>query len=320
MHQAHNIPWHILSTHLKAAFDDNRVTPTRSHITPKNAQDPALQPALVHFIRKFTAAIRAFSETERLKYPATFDAPTSGPLFSDTLKARYPDYLNSRNQDIALWIAQGPHYHTSHGDFADVIKVLIHEREMETLLMLANHPLIRIRDLHMLSWGHHFGWSRTKEEALSAYLFFNTAEALGILEDQSYTNLNIYGGLLNTLASRMDFPAQQVTHREFFQDIGLLESIEKMPWDYEYRIYKSKSLPVHKDYTRFQGYIKKLFEVLYMYDVVARECGLEDGPGGPLNWEVDIAKTVPFLGIVKVEDEYLEDENSWIHYLKPKST
>ncbi|KAF9031602.1 hypothetical protein BJ165DRAFT_1518699 [Panaeolus papilionaceus] len=320
MHQSHNIPWHLLPTHFRVVYDDKRFTPPRSHITPKNSQDPALQPSLVHLIRKFTSAIRTFSDTERQKYPPTFDAPTSAPLFSDALRDKYPEYLNERNQDIAHWISRaqesGGYYHTSHGDLADVIKVLIHENEMSSLLMLAQHPLTPIADLHHLSWGHHFGWSRSKEEALSAYLFFNSAEALGLVEKGDYTRLDIYPGLLGTLGTRMDYPAQQVTHKEFFQDIGLQDAVENISWDREKQKEAPSALAVHNDYERFQKYIKQTFEILYRYDVLARECGLHNDPRDLLNWDVDIAGVYPFWNIVKVEDVYLKEDNRWIHFLK----
>ncbi|KAF9031605.1 hypothetical protein BJ165DRAFT_1411114 [Panaeolus papilionaceus] len=322
MHQSHNIPWHILPTHFKVVYDDKQVTPPRSHITPKNSQDPALQPSLVHFIRKFTTAIRTFSDTERQKYPPTFDTPTSGPLFSDALIEKYPEYLNKRNQDIAYWIARaqqgGGHYGTFHGELADVIKVLIHEDEMAPLLMLARHPLTPIADLHNLSWGHTFGWSRSKEEALSAYLFFNAAEALELMQTGDYTRLDIYPELLRTLQCSMDYPGQQVTHREFFKDIGLQDAIENSSWGRPGEKEEAMVLAVHHDYERFQRYIKQTFEVLYRYDALARECGFQDGPSGKLNWDVDIARTYPFMWVVKVEQEYLQEEDKWLVYLKGK--
>ncbi|PPQ74504.1 hypothetical protein CVT24_000116 [Panaeolus cyanescens] len=282
MHQSHNIPWGILSTHLKVVYDDKRVTPNRTHIVPINAQDPSLQSSLAHFTRMFASTIRTFSKTERKKYPTTFNAPTSGPLFSDALKNKYPKYLNSTNQDIAYWIAQGPRYHHyfhGHEKLAAVITILIHEKEIETLLMLANHPLIRISDLHTPGAGYSSGWEQTKQEPLSAYIFINTVEALNLLDNEGYTRLDMYGAFVTKLARGMLYPAQHITTREFFRDIGLLDAIDNMSWDLATQKGETIGLALHKHYDRLQRYLKKLFEVLYTHDIVARECGL-DGPTG----------------------------------------
>ncbi|KAJ3503743.1 hypothetical protein NLJ89_g8300 [Agrocybe chaxingu] len=69
---------------------------------------------------------------------------------------------------------------------ADVVKILLFENQMETLLMLVQHPDVPIDHLHYLSWGHHFGFSKVKESALQAYLYFNCADATNTLENGQY--------------------------------------------------------------------------------------------------------------------------------------
>jgi hypothetical protein len=227
MHQSHNIPWHILTSNFEIIHNDKSLTPRITYLRYKGTPNDLGQ--LKHFIRKFTQTIITFSETERKKYPLTFQYPTTGNLFSDELRDSYPDYLNRHNQKIEYWLACAHRdpltgqrsYSTHHGRLADVVKILFLENELYTLLMLANHPNIPIAHLHSLSWGHHFGFSRVKESAIRAYMFFNSAYATGILQNGDYKELNEYRYLLREVATSMDFPAQQIPHIRFLTKCGV---------------------------------------------------------------------------------------------------
>ena len=227
MHQAHNIPWHLFASNFEFVQNDKSLTPNITHL--KSKRNPNASQELKHFIRKFTKTIITFSETERKKYPLTFERPTNGKIFSDEIRDRYPDYLNERNQRIEYWIARAScggendprSYDTRDAPLADVVKVLLHENQLSTLLMLAHHPDIPISHLHSLSWGHHFGFSRVKESAIHAYIFFNGAYAIGILENGSYRELDEYHHLLREIAVNMDFPAQQIPHTQFLTRCGV---------------------------------------------------------------------------------------------------
>ena len=220
MHQGHNIPWDIFASNFEFVRNDKRfsnISGLRSTGKPNASQD------LKHFIRKFTQTITTFSETERSKHPLTFERPTKGNLFSDEIRDRYSIYLDEHNQRLEYWIARAHrdpvngqrHYGTQDARLADVVKVLLHENQLSTLLMLAHHPDIPIAHLHSLTWGHHFGFSRVKESAIRAYMFFNGAYATGILENGYYKEMDEYRSLLMEIASNMDFPAQQIPHIQF---------------------------------------------------------------------------------------------------------
>lgn len=228
MHQAHNIPWDLFASNFEFIRNDKRFTPTTTSLRSKG--NPNASRELKHFIRKFTQTIITFSETERKKYPLIFECPTTGYLFSDEIRDRYPDYLDERNQRIEYWIARAHRddpingqrsYSTQDARLADVIKVLLHENQLSTLLMLAHHPDIPIAQLHHLSWGHHFGFSRVKESAIRAYMFFNSAYATGILENGYYKEMDEYKYLLTEIAINMDFPAQQIPHIQFLTKCGV---------------------------------------------------------------------------------------------------
>jgi hypothetical protein len=88
--------------------------------------------------------------------------------------------------------------------------------------MLANHPNIPIAHLHSLGWGHHFGFSRVKESAIRAYMFFNSAYATGILQNGDYKELNEYIYLLREVSTTsIDSPAQQIPHIQFLTKCGM---------------------------------------------------------------------------------------------------
>ncbi|KDR65864.1 hypothetical protein GALMADRAFT_260068 [Galerina marginata CBS 339.88] len=303
MHQGHNIPWDTISTNFKFSREDKRFTPPLTGLMSRDK--PGAQNELRHFIKKFTAAIRTFSDTERAKYPATFTPLSSGNLFTDELREKHSEYLTEHNQRIEYWIASAqwnvsedgtsqPTYNTGQAELAEVVKVLLYENEMETLLMLANHPLIPLASLRNLHWGHHFGFSRVMESALRAYLFFNVAEATGILENGSYASMRYeYASLLSELSGGMDYPAQQIPHQKFLEECGVFQQ-NRFRWVYGDKWEESENV-IHKDYGRLQEYLKTLFALMYRYDVLVRECGLVP------EWEDEMVLQWPLRGNVKME-------------------
>jgi len=318
MHQGHNIPWTLIESNFEFKQNDTRFTPPFNGLVSANKQNASKE--LRHFIHKFVQAIRTFSDTERAKYPTQITLVSEGNLFSDGLRDKYPEYLNEENQRTEYWIrrAKKRHYDsegillydTSDGDLADVVKVLLYENEMESLLMMANHPKIPIGSLHHLSWGHHFGFSRVKESAIRSYLFFNAAEATGILHTGQYTLCDDYGSLLSEMGDCMDFPAQQIPHQKFlkscrdFDDkiLGIKEGGRgERSW--------VKDLYLHRNHGLLREYMKTLFALIYRYDVLMKECALD-----PL-LDLEIAQCCPINRVVKVEMNWLEREQQWVHEL-----
>jgi len=208
--------------------------------------------------------ITTFADTERAKYQTSFEIPSVGLLFSDAMRERYPEYLNTSNQRIETWIAASARFGlvgaSSYGALADVVKILIAENEMPALLMLARHPKIHLSELHNLSWGHWFGFSRVAESGLQLYLFVNVVVAMGMLENGEYLELPKYARMVYDFTCPMDFPAQQCIHQKF---------LNAFPKDAE------TSLPeIHKDLPRLRDYLRTVFSLLYRYDIVLRECGI----------------------------------------------
>ena len=293
MHQGHNIPWNIITSNYKYTEEDKRYTPPFTGLALKSPADPKTKQELKHFVKKFAQTIRTFSDTERAKYPKIVKPRTTGLLFSNEIRNKHPEYLNEKNQQIDYWIQRAQktsiNYNTCDGDLADVVKVLLHENEMETLLMLAQHPDIPIADLRFLSWGHHFGFSRVKESALNAYIFFNAADATGTLERGQYACMARYGSLLREISISMDYPAQQIPHVEFLRACGALGSDGHLI-NISYREMGTgwaKNVHVHANYGLLQQYLKQLFALIYRYDVFVREYGLQE------DWEAEIDYYLP---------------------------
>ena len=266
MHQEHNIPWNTLASNLQFIQDNPHHTPPSPTTGLFIRNLPQQTNELRYFVQAFSRTIDAFAQTERVKYPTSFSAPASGQVFTDDLRDKHPHFLNEENQRIEYWISSAKprnSYTTSNGDLADVVKILLHENRLSTLLMLAQHPDIPLHGLYSLGWGHHFGFSRTAESSLRAYIFFNLTAAMNILDDGKYENADQYPRLVKYLSDSMDHDGQQVPHRMFFD---------------EYRVPGGKWDPspvVHQDLPRLRQYMKDLFALLYRFDVIMKECGLD---------------------------------------------
>jgi hypothetical protein len=279
MHQEHNLPWNTVASHLEFVYDNPHYTPRKTGLFANRVTSATQDKDTIFFLRNLTSTISRFSHTERGKYPTqAYTLPMSGDLFPDEMCEKYPDYLNKGNQKIESWIGLARrddqsipptlYYDTSHANLAEAVKILISENHIATLLMLAQHPLIPLHSLRNLSWGHHFGFSRVMEAALRTYLFFNVHAAVGSLNNGNYMHSQEYSSMLYELTRDFDYPAQQLPHREFFGQGG--EVGAHLP-------------PVHEDLAALREYIKMLFELLYRYDVVVRECGVDP------DWESSIA-------------------------------
>ena len=184
-----------------------------------------------------------------------------------------------------------------------------------TLLALAVHPLVPLHSLHSLSWGHHFGWSRVMESALRAYVMINlifaydssiasnassaavtgrkgkgggTEKGKGSwIEKGVYTQMEFYKGTQRLECWPMDYCAQQIPHRVFWSKAQEItrEHLSANGNDTKPKITKNHPNPADDEPTPLihipsifplvQDYLKQLFRMLYVYDMVVRECGEE---------------------------------------------
>jgi len=305
MHQGHNIPWDLISSNFKFVRDDKRFTPPLTGLV--GFDKPHTQNELKHLIKKMIRTILTFSETERKKYSQSFTPLLTGILFSDELRDRYPKYLDKRNQKVEYWL-QNPNksdpdlvqpryesYDGRHAELADVVKVLLHENEMASLLMLAQHPRVPIRALTYLPFHYQFGFSRAMESVLVSYIFSNTAAAMDILENGAYMEMNEYKTMIMRTMSFNDCPDLRPENplQLFFQQCGMKSgSYHNIAYETQ-----GRDMAVDGDYGRLQvrEHLKLLFALLYRYDMLLRECGLDP------EWESQLVSLFPFRGVVSVE-------------------
>ncbi|KAJ7630531.1 hypothetical protein FB45DRAFT_915797 [Roridomyces roridus] len=315
MHQSHNIAWDSLSSHLVFIYENRAVTPHRTDLFPRRL--PSQGKSLNHFARTLASTIRAFSATERTKYPVHYDAPLTGPVFSDEILSRYSTvgsrYANlgdslvtAQNQNIEHWIdragADSTYKHKYPGDLADIIKILLAEGAMDSLLMLAQHPKIPIDELYSIGWGHSFGWDHVMMWALDAYILFNVILAKPELHDGGrYRTMESYKRVVRNLIAWMDYDAQAFPHRQFLcgSRMGYVGEIESLHPVAE----KIEDLEPLADGEKLHEYLKTCFRLLYQFDTVAKECGIE------LDWEGSIVQSTMW----ELETSFTEgEEGQWI--------
>lgn len=171
-------------------------------------------------------------------------------------------------------------------NLGDIIKLLIVENEMETLLMLAHHPKIPINSLHYMSHGHSFGWNRLQDYALQAYIFFSIiASKPELIEGGKYEEMESYKYVVNHLTNTCDGDGQTIPHREFLlRPIAgkTVQEVSDMTMDEAF-------IEVFEDLELVQENLKKIFSLLYRYEMLVRECGLDP------HWEREISRTMWFL-------------------------
>lgn len=281
MHQGHNIPWAIIEANFRFIRDNKALTPHISGYFPRTHKNPQMPIELKHFIKIFVQTITDFSSTERAKYPVHIPPVYEGRLFSDVLCDKYPMYLNQNNQRVEYWIKVSRH--SGVRLLQPVANILLYENEMEPLLMLARHPQIQMKGWIHLEQEHYnqYGFNRTKELSLSAYIFFSTAQAVGTMQSGEYMYDHNYRHLLEQMTLYQPRCSEQAVHLDFVRDIGAV--VNKGP----------EKVAMHMDQERFERYLKDLFALLYRYDVLARECGIDP------QWEREISYCYPLSRHVK---------------------
>ncbi|KAJ7184354.1 hypothetical protein C8R46DRAFT_1063820 [Mycena filopes] len=289
MHQTHNIAWESLTENLIFISENKSLFDLFSRGLPTQAN------SLNHFARTLATTVRQFSDTERAKYPAHYDAPLTGQLFSDAILSRYSalpySSVEPRNQLLENWIQRAgepPAYSTAQGDLADVVKVMIAENQMDSLLMLARHPRVPLIRLHSMGWGHSFGWDHLMHWALEAYIVFNVLlSKVELHADERYKAMRSYQRMCRMLTLSTDYDAHTYPHREFLW--GSLE-----------HYVREEDLDPLGDSNKLHEYLKTCFRLLYRYDMLVRECGRT------VDWESHVAGTVGTLW--RLKGDYVTNE------------
>ncbi|KAG0049864.1 hypothetical protein BGZ83_005331, partial [Gryganskiella cystojenkinii] len=259
---------------------------------------------LLYFSNAIINAIQEFSATERKKYPLHFPPKSTGQLYSDELLQKHLDneeeeaidgqkYLSEQNQRLEYWIQRA---HVSYErrnqedpwrypskilftsgdlDLADVIKTLIIENDMVPVLTLVQHPLIPVKDLHLLHHGHSFGTDRLVDYCLNSYVYLNIlAEFPELCQNRNYRSLKAFKGLEHLMSSTCDGDSQMPMHRSFYCDYDKDSKVQRGGNPYEFQVYPPYvPRDLFSDMRRMKEYLKLCFAVLYRYDMVVKENG-----------------------------------------------
>ncbi|KAK7911123.1 hypothetical protein PG985_013604 [Apiospora marii] len=155
---------------------------------------------------------------------------------------------------------------------------------MESMLLLANHPVIgpNLVSLLNLHHGHHFGLIRVAEEGIRSYIYLNMLVATeengtavcGPAKDEQYVEipgrkqymvLPSYESMLRSVAGNYDGDAQNLPHWDFYypRDQGGWD--DKNPKD------------VLADREALAEYLKGIWRTLVIYDLVLTEAGGSSG-------------------------------------------
>ncbi|KAF8946756.1 hypothetical protein BGZ47_011500 [Haplosporangium gracile] len=312
MHLDHAIPWNTISKLFSVRQNDEPSWPWKGmeriftdDLNP--CKKPSQDNELLYLSNAIAHAIQEFSATERKKYPVQFPAESSGQLFSNELLQKclasaheYANYgvtelyLTGQNQRLEYWIRRaGAAYEreldtwylpskvlfSCHDlDLADAVKILIIENDMSAVLALACHPLIPLKDLDSIGWGHSFGINRLVDYCLRPYIYLNIlAEFPEWCQNEKYRKLKAFQRLERLMTSSCDGDGQMPMHRSFFGDPN--KEGQFVPRD------------IFADMGRMKEYLKLCFAVLYRYDMVAKEYGREP------NWLIYIAEALGQLHV-----------------------
>jgi hypothetical protein len=193
---------------------------------------------------------------------------------------------------------------TARGDAADGESLKV--EAMETLLLMANHPRMKILELKNMHHGHHFGVSRVAEEAVKAYIYLNLIIAMADggsdicdsvdtveggnegKQKRKFMNCESYEGMLSNVAGSYDGDAQTLVHRVFF----LGDPAESSWWG------QTSSRDVFGDLEGLREYLKGIWRVMVIYDVVIREAG------GDPTWEKECEWAFNTMFRVQYEMDY----------------
>jgi hypothetical protein len=271
---------------------------------------------------------------------ASKEAIETRKVIPTRLIKRYPyvslPHCDRRGQDVQSWLLDMPpeYKFVGYGNWiqaGEIIKILMMEASsappalsaetakgdaadgeslkveaMETLLLMASHPRMKILELKNMHHGHHFGVSRVAEEAIKVYIYLNliiamrdggsdvcdsgdTAEGENEgKQKRKFMGCESYEGMLRNVAGSYDGDAQTLVHRVFF----LGGPAESYWWG------QTSSRDVLGDLEVLREYLKGIWRVMVIYDVIIREAG------GDPTWEKECEWAFNAMFGVRYEMDY----------------
>ncbi|KAK8093714.1 hypothetical protein PG997_000399 [Apiospora hydei] len=259
-HQAHALPWHTLASLLQYKFSYH-IEPQRKDVALKQKEwkNKETEPKeIAYFCRAFcrTAAEADGGQGRpgtRLVYPDAMQNRYFGTQDgSDDDRFRNHFWGRRDLQRVSTWTNPNG----SRIEHADTLKLMMMEAAgmppslsaspapetaslqkdvMESMLLLANHPVIgpNLVSLLNLHHGHHFGLIRVAEEGIKSYVYLNLLVAMqengsgvcdpakdekgfDIPDRKNYMNLFSFERMLRSVAGNYDGDAQNLPHWDFY--------------------------------------------------------------------------------------------------------
>lgn len=185
------------------------------------------------------------------------------------------------------------------------------DEAMETLLLLANHPLVPLLSLKTAGYYYSCGIGSIARSCLDAYLMLNLliamqdvgsplGEELGwdsarpqpvdFKPEKRYTQCLSYRRIVERCTSHYDSVATRKLHGEIFH----LEVVHSGR-----SIIETKELDCLADMAACRGYLKMLWRIMVVYDVVIREAG------GDPDWVQEVLESLRCM--FHIPSEWNED-------------
>ncbi|KZO90519.1 hypothetical protein CALVIDRAFT_490342 [Calocera viscosa TUFC12733] len=278
-HQAHNIPWHLLASHLTLT----RPSPQRPQLKSAElsaSQKPTQDGDIAHFVRRFAAIIREFATTERGKHPAVLALKDleDGKVLPDAFLGEpfgYRGTVKPEHQTVEYWKHLSSPHVVDDGALADLVKTLYMPSapHVPSLLFLAQLPQEPLRKLRHVTYSNffHYGTDRVYQDALMGHILLNVHLSLDLYGDAFEPN-STYDRVVRCITESQDYDGHMAPHRAFFGAGN--EALQDLP--------------------RFKSYLKGCFWQLYTCEMILMEMDArrarEEGrqPRG-LEWEKEIA-------------------------------
>lgn len=328
-HQAHALPWNTLASQYKYMMSYH-VHPQRKDIfrtgkVEENKEIDYFCRALAKRVQAFAETERAkFKPQPELRKRAEAWTKSEGggrQVYPDEMQRRYFCHELEEQPDLPLgpgrfwqdlrpitkWTGCGGiGDHTGHGETIKVMmmeaagappalcaapgRAKLKEEIMESLLLVANHPGIKLHNFMHRELGIRQPVKRIAEEALRAYIYLNLLVVFqeagsGVCNvartdageeevpggRRAYMDTKSWQYLWSAVSRGYDNDAQNLVHYEFFYT----RSVDKAgdpQWDLN-KEYKD----VLADMDGLKEYLKGVWRILFVYDVVAREAGGDPG-------------------------------------------
>lgn len=263
-HQAHNIPWNTILELLKKVpinspheYVGGKVCYDLHELVFITDESGDVFRKVKHFAAKMHSAIKEFSKTERAKY-LDKDIDQISELYG---KESCNEWLKEGGiQKYSGWESEEYGYYK-----LDSLKELFIQEKIPSLLHLARKgfPIENYRHVTYSNF-FHYGLGRLKEDSLTLYLHLNILLATGTLREPDKWHAQWRRFLVREILTGYDGNRMHLhMYGGYFEENPNFEDLDGL-----------------------QKLLKQLFRMLYIYDMVLAERGID------FSWEDEVLRCV----------------------------